>query len=355
MLGGETATMKTETELRSMFEFPPNSMPMAFPAYDEFSSELDSEDDFVNGFVNFPSSTNSQYLGSKKQRTSTFSFSDDEAEFGSEHDDCEELHDMEAFAINALPSPPPTDTSRRSSKSASSGKPKKPRAKKQRKESPSASFTHDDDFDTERYGIASSTRDATATSSNQQSANLSQSSSSQSQSTAGSSNGSAPPSSSNAQGSAQTPVVRRGRKQSLTEDPTKTFVCEICSRRFRRQEHLKRHYRSLHTSDKPFTCEDCGKKFSRSDNLAQHARTHGSGAITLGLIGDDGQPMMDDGIEDGEISSLGASLFEAAAAAAQGESSSSSGSVSGRDEERESVSPPPSEGKKMRRKRKREE
>lgn len=73
------------------------------------------------------------------------------------------------------------------------------------------------------------------------------------------------------------PVVRRGRKQSLTDDPSKTFVCHLCTRRFRRQEHLKRHFRSLHTKDKPFSCEDCGKKFSRSDNLSQHARTHGSG------------------------------------------------------------------------------
>jgi hypothetical protein len=80
------------------------------------------------------------------------------------------------------------------------------------------------------------------------------------------------------------PVNRRGRKQSLTEDPSKTFVCELCNRRFRRQEHLKRHYRSLHTHDKPFECNECGKKFSRSDNLAQHARTHGSGAIVMDLI-----------------------------------------------------------------------
>ncbi|KAL1837959.1 hypothetical protein VTJ49DRAFT_3230 [Mycothermus thermophilus] len=48
------------------------------------------------------------------------------------------------------------------------------------------------------------------------------------------------------------PTSRRGRKQSLTEDPSKTFVCDLCNRRFRRQEHLKRHYRSLHTQEKPF-------------------------------------------------------------------------------------------------------
>lgn len=81
--------------------------------------------------------------------------------------------------------------------------------------------------------------------------------------------------------------TRRGRKQSLTEDPSKTFVCTLCSRRFRRQEHLKRHYRSLHTHDKPFECTDCGKKFSRSDNLSQHQRTHGAGAVVMGVLGAD--------------------------------------------------------------------
>ncbi|KAJ6784378.1 hypothetical protein PWT90_05902 [Aphanocladium album] len=82
------------------------------------------------------------------------------------------------------------------------------------------------------------------------------------------------------------PPSRRGRKQSLTEDPSKTFVCDLCNRRFRRQEHLKRHYRSLHTQEKPFECNECGKKFSRSDNLAQHARTHSGGAIVMDLLED---------------------------------------------------------------------
>lgn len=87
--------------------------------------------------------------------------------------------------------------------------------------------------------------------------------------------------------SSRTPVVRRGRKQSLTEDPSKTFVCHLCTRRFRRQEHLKRHFRSLHTKDKPFSCGECGKKFSRSDNLSQHARTHGSSIHMAMLEGAD--------------------------------------------------------------------
>jgi hypothetical protein len=100
-------------------------------------------------------------------------------------------------------------------------------------------------------------------------------------------------------------VNRRGRKQSLTEDPSKTFVCTLCSRRFRRQEHLKRHYRSLHTQDKPFECHECGKKFSRSDNLAQHARTHGGGSVVMGVL--DSSDMSFDEQHD---AALGAVMYE---------------------------------------------
>ncbi|EHK40819.1 uncharacterized protein TrAtP1_004178 [Trichoderma atroviride] len=98
------------------------------------------------------------------------------------------------------------------------------------------------------------------------------------------------------------PTNRRGRKQSLTEDPSKTFVCDLCNRRFRRQEHLKRHYRSLHTQEKPFECNECGKKFSRSDNLAQHARTHAGGAIVMNLIEDGSEvPAFDGSMMTGPV------------------------------------------------------
>lgn len=101
---------------------------------------------------------------------------------------------------------------------------------------------------------------------------------------------------------------RRGRKQSLTDDPSKTFVCTLCSRRFRRQEHLKRHYRSLHTHDKPFECTDCGKKFSRSDNLSQHQRTHGAGTMVMGVLTHPGEQQMHqppiESVNGGEAGSL---------------------------------------------------
>lgn len=66
----------------------------------------------------------------------------------------------------------------------------------------------------------------------------------------------------------------RGRKPSLVPDASKQFCCEYCDRRFKRQEHLKRHIRSLHICEKPFTCTICDKNFSRSDNLNQHIKTH---------------------------------------------------------------------------------
>ncbi|KAK4561063.1 hypothetical protein LTR86_005018 [Recurvomyces mirabilis] len=149
-------------------------------------------------------------------------------------------------------------------------------------------------------------------------------------------------------------AARRGRKQSLTDDPSKTFVCTLCSRRFRRQEHLKRHFRSLHTHDKPFECTDCGKKFSRSDNLSQHQRTHGAGTMVMGVLSQPGEHPMSQPIESvngGEAGSLiapksdpyspqpmmpaprlspdagqlGAMLFDVTANVSGGSSSSSSG------------------------------
>ncbi|SCU87751.1 LAMI_0D07338g1_1 [Lachancea mirantina] len=68
----------------------------------------------------------------------------------------------------------------------------------------------------------------------------------------------------------------RGRKPSPILDASKQFGCEFCDRRFRRQEHLKRHVRSLHMGEKPYKCEICGKMFSRGDNLNQHMKTHAS-------------------------------------------------------------------------------
>jgi C2H2 transcription facotor len=251
----------------------------ATPAFEpSFCSDLESEDEF--SFVNF--SEEVAYNGDKRQKLSPVA---EEEDFLSVHSFGS--FDEEEAARAGLPSPP------------------------------CSSFSDDcghihamNGSEFEFAGLADGSRPQTA---DGQQTGMSTGSHSQSSSNDGheghahgSPSGGAPS------------TNRRGRKQSLTEDPSKTFVCTLCSRRFRRQEHLKRHYRSLHTHDKPFECGECGKKFSRSDNLAQHARTHGSGAIVMGVL------------ENGELNpqqydeEMGHRLYEAAQAAALASSSSSS-------------------------------
>ena len=253
-----------------------------------FCSDLDSEDEF--SFVTFADAEVS-YRSEKRQKLSTV-----------EEEDFLSVHSFGSFdeeeAQAGLPSPPASscsdDCCSHDSHSMSHG-------------------SEDFDFQsfTESDGHVHNHADGQ------------KASSTGSQSQAGSNDDNTNASESGTPGQSSQPSTnRRGRKQSLTEDPSKTFVCTLCSRRFRRQEHLKRHYRSLHTQDKPFECNECGKKFSRSDNLAQHARTHGSGAIIMGVL------------ENGEIQTtqydeeMGHVLYEAAQRAALATSSSSSGSES---------------------------
>jgi len=197
--------------------------------------ELDCEDDFT-GLVNFPAET-AQYLGSKRQRTDLGAFSPED-NFLSD----ESFTDFEEELVHGLPLTP--SSSEFDNMSATSA-PKRRTVKKSRCE---FSETESDYQGQAENAVGSSSDEHTTP---------------------------------------VAPTSRRGRKQSLTDDPSKTFVCTLCSRRFRRQEHLKRHYRSLHTHDKPFECTDCGKKFSRSDNLSQHQRTHGTGAVSLEVMGSD--------------------------------------------------------------------
>ncbi|EIE80520.1 hypothetical protein G6F46_013009 [Rhizopus delemar] len=74
-------------------------------------------------------------------------------------------------------------------------------------------------------------------------------------------------------------VEKRGRRTKKSAEPIeKIFACEFqdCGKVFGRQEHVKRHVRSIHTKEKPYVCpyDSCQKRFARSDNLNQHIRTH---------------------------------------------------------------------------------
>ncbi|BFZ53241.1 hypothetical protein PYCC9005_000264 [Savitreella phatthalungensis] len=79
-----------------------------------------------------------------------------------------------------------------------------------------------------------------------------------------------------------TPPFHRNERlpgMAIQDEPSliaKQFACGVvgCGKRFRRAEHLKRHFRCLHTTNRPYMCSDCGKTFNRKDNLAQHQRIH---------------------------------------------------------------------------------
>jgi len=233
----------------SSFDFSAQLCNATLPTFEDFS-DLDSEDGLVSGLVTLGASTHP--TSRSRSSSDALSFGSDDSEFAS------------PFGADALLTPVSDEDS---------DAPKTKRQKKSEEEdanTPTMSTTAD--------AQPASTQTQTPPGNNQDTSNsstVSESKAAPSESTSGSENQSAP---------TQMPA-RRGRKQSLTEDPSKTFVCDICGRRFRRQEHLKRHYRSLHTQEKPFECSECGKKFSRSDNLAQHARTHGNG-IPLNIIED---------------------------------------------------------------------
>jgi hypothetical protein len=58
-----------------------------------------------------------------------------------------------------------------------------------------------------------------------------------------------------------------------SDDKPHECLISTCRKRFKRQEHLRRHERT-HTQERPFRCEVCAKMFGRTDNLKAHLRTH---------------------------------------------------------------------------------
>ncbi len=292
-------TLTKQSDLVAPFDFHPE-IQHGLPSFDDIS-DLESEDDFVNGLVNLGDNS----IGDiKRSRSATCSttvslgqdpfFADGAGEF--------DFEDATSCVLNGLPSPASSGSDLESHQDK--------KFKKSKKETRKASPTMNVAAGTQS-GNAEEQTSSTQSNSNENTTNAAQASTP----TASTSN--ATPQ--------QAAPVRRGRKQSLTEDPSKPFVCELCNHRFRRQEHLKRHYRSLHTQEKPFQCNECGKKFSRSDNLAQHARTHGTGAIVMNLIdnSEEGLEMMPQpGNQD--YHNFGKVLFQVASevAGSSGDSSS---------------------------------
>lgn len=245
------AQPKAESHVGShpTFDFNPE-LPDGLPSFEDLS-DLESEEDFVNSLVSLGEQKLSD-VGRPRAGTGSSVVSLGHGSFIGDED---LTFDQEEGFEFCVPTPPCTTASEEDSHRDK--RPKKAHKKDNSCATPAVNMAAADTQSDDKHTPDEDTAD---TDSNEAS---------------GSESGDAP---------APAPVSRRGRKQSLTEDPSKTFVCELCNRRFRRQEHLKRHYRSLHTQEKPFECNECGKKFSRSDNLAQHARTHGSGAIVMNLI-----------------------------------------------------------------------
>ncbi|TQS38721.1 hypothetical protein Golomagni_00766 [Golovinomyces magnicellulatus] len=282
---------------------------------------IDTEEEFVNGLVNFPLTDSVQYFGAKRHRIgsgSGLSINSESFLSADEADGFKETEDTQQVAT-ACPLSPPSSGSEREIKKGK--KLRKPRRTTQ------DALAYDLNLgQTLKTIVKMKTAESESASDS-----------------VGNESSKVPSSQSGAQDKKkksenrsdikhnQTPATRRGRKQSMTEDPSKTFLCELCPQRFRRQEHLKRHFRSLHTEDRPFECHECGKKFSRSDNLSQHARTHGSGAIVMGLI--EGTDMHGEADADHErIQNLGSILYRAAAATSGSDTGRSSQGLSSGDD-----------------------
>jgi DNA-directed RNA polymerase subunit RPC12/RpoP len=71
---------------------------------------------------------------------------------------------------------------------------------------------------------------------------------------------------------------------SLTELPLNNnnteYVCEICTKTFRRKSYLQKHMNS-HNKERPYPCQYCGKLFRSLTNRAKHVLQHAVGNETL--------------------------------------------------------------------------
>ncbi|XP_061821310.1 zinc finger Y-chromosomal protein 1-like [Nerophis lumbriciformis] len=79
--------------------------------------------------------------------------------------------------------------------------------------------------------------------------------------------------------------------------PPQTFICHICGKDKKCRSQLARHI-IIHTGERPFGCELCGARFNRHGNLQQHRkRMHGVGMPCA----DEETPVLFDDL-DGDVS-----------------------------------------------------
>ena len=72
-------------------------------------------------------------------------------------------------------------------------------------------------------------------------------------------------------------------ERSLTELPLNNntdYVCEICSKTFRKKNYLQKHMNS-HNKERPYPCQYCGKLFRSLTNRARHVLQHAVGNEVL--------------------------------------------------------------------------
>jgi KRAB domain-containing zinc finger protein len=66
--------------------------------------------------------------------------------------------------------------------------------------------------------------------------------------------------------------------QMYIAEKEREYTCEICSKEFRRYDHLKRHV-LIHTGEnKKYACPVCSKDFGRKSHLDRHIKTTKKGS-----------------------------------------------------------------------------
>lgn len=54
--------------------------------------------------------------------------------------------------------------------------------------------------------------------------------------------------------------------------PVRSFVCDICGRRFNQKHHLQ-HHKFTHTGERPYSCPHCDLTFTQTSSRNKHVRT----------------------------------------------------------------------------------